>query len=578
MRSILLFTSWLLVLPIMAQPLTTVFESSNGNATATYPQVIDYYRQLADTEAMISLKEMGMTDSGQPLHLVILDPEGQFDFEKAREQGKTVILINNGIHPGEPDGIEACMMLLRNYARNKENQKWIENALIAVIPVYNIGGALQRNSFSRANQNGPDEYGFRGNARNFDLNRDFVKADTKNTKSFYEIFHFVRPSIFIDTHVSNGADYQYSITHLATQHNKMGGEMGKYIEEEFTPQLEMIMQEKGSDITPYVNVFNTTPDSNGFSQFLDDPRYSTGYTTLFHTLGFMIETHMLKKFDRRVKATYDFLEAVLMIAHEEGTKINTLRQDQAKRFKAGAQHALSWRLSKSKFKPIEFKGYQGEMIPSKVTGQERLLYGRNKPFTKEIPYYNHYVPGVEVVIPKAYIIPQGWHRVIDRLKWNQVEYERISQDTSITVEVYKITKYNTGSSPYEGHYRHHSVQTTVSTERVDFLKGDYVFYVDQFAGRYLVETLEPKAVDSFFSWNFFDTILQQKEYFSPYVFEDVAEQLLRRNASLRTEFEAKKKINSEFANDWYAQLDFIYKHSEYYEKAHLTYPVYRLRE
>ena len=118
----------------------------------------------------------------------------------------------------------------------------------------------------------------------------------------------------------------------------------------------------------------------------------------------------------------------------------------------------------------------------------------------------------------------------------------------------------------------------MSTERVDFLKGDYVFYVDQFAGRYLVETLEPKAVDSFFSWNFFDTILQQKEYFSPYVFEDVAEQLLRRNASLRTEFEAKKKINSEFANDWYAQLDFIYKHSEYYEKAHLTYPVYRLRE
>ena len=578
MKSNLLLLVVILTVPVRAQSPITIFESSKGTSTATYPQVMDFYHSLKARSAQVSVKEMGMTDAGIPLHIVTLDLDGEFDFEKARQKGKTIVLINNGIHPGEPDGIEASMMLLRDYALQPENHKWIENTVLVVIPVYNIGGALQRNSHSRANQNGPGEYGFRGNARNFDLNRDFIKADTRNTEAFYEIFHYVNPDIFIDTHVSNGADYQYSITHLATQHNKMGGKMGKYIEEEFTPKLEDKMRGKGSEITPYVNVFNTTPDDQGFTQFLDHPRYSTGYATLFHTLSFMIETHMLKTFDQRVMATYDFLVTVLELAHEEGAKIRALEFDQAKRFKPGHKHAIRWQLNKSQFKQIEFKGYQGEVVPSKVTGQSRLLYGRNKPFLKKIPYYNYYVPSVEVVIPRAYIIPQGWHTIIERLKWNNTQYQRIPGDTTIYVEVYKISKYNTGSSPYEGHYRHSNVQTSVTKKSVSFRKGDYIFYTDQFAGRYLVETLEPRAVDSFFSWNFFDTILQQKEYFSPYVFEDVAEQLLRQNTALRTEFEAKKKINSEFANDWYAQLDFIYKRSAYYEKVHLTYPVYRLVE
>ncbi len=558
-----------------AQPLVTVFESSQGQSTATYHETMEYYRSLAERTPHITIKEAGLTDAGVPLHFVVLDLDAEFDFEKARKAGKTIILINNGIHPGEPDGIEASMMLMRDYALQPQYHALIENTIVAVIPVYNIGGALQRNSHSRANQNGPEEYGFRGNARNYDLNRDFIKADTKNTRAFYETFHAVDPDIFIDTHVSNGADYQYSITHLATQHDKMGGEMGSYIENEFTPKLEALMGKKGTDITPYVNVFNTTPDHEGFSQFLDNPRYSTGYTTLFHTLGFMIETHMLKTFDRRVNATYHFLEAILELAKTDGQRIRQLKVRQSESIKPGKKHALSWRLSKATSKQLKFKGYEGEMIESKVTGQSRLLYGRNKPFVKNIPYYNHYVPAKEVEIPIAYIIPQGWHEIIDRLKWNGVDYQLIQKDTAITVEVYRISKYNTSSSPYEGHYRHNNVQVVVSTESVSFRKGDYIVYTDQFAGRYLVETLEPEAVDSFFSWNFFDTILQQKEHFSPYVFEDVAWQLLQRDKTLRQEFEAKKKVNSEFANNWYAQLDFIYRHSEYYEKAHMVYPVYR---
>lgn len=575
MKNVIFLFSFFFSLQVLAQHNhITGFEQSEGNHTSPYYEVISYYKSLARTNPAIEITEMGETDSGHPLHMVILDLDKDFDLQKSRQKGKTLILINNGIHPGEPDGIEASQMLLRDYAVDSKKQKFLKNTVLVVIPIYNIGGALNRNSYSRANQNGPEAYGFRGNARNYDLNRDFIKADTRNTRSFYEIFQLVKPDIFIDTHVSNGADYQYSITHLATQHNKMGGDMGAYIESSFTPQLEKIIADKGSEITPYVNVFNQTPDAEGITQFMDYPRYSTGYAALFNTLGFMIETHMLKPFDVRVKATSDFIESVIEIAAKDGKKIQDMHRGVS--LQPGSLYPVSWKLDQSTAKSIQFKGYEGEMIESKVTGQPRIFYNRDKPFSKAIPYYNTYTATREVIVPKAYIIPQAWKEVINRLKWNGLVYSRFEKDTVINVESYRIENYNTASYAYEGHYPHNNVEVSTKKKAVELNQGDYIFYVNQPAGRYLVETLEPEAMDSFFNWNFFDTILQQKEHFSPYVFEDIAWLLLQDNAELKQIFEQKKAEDSEFAKSGYAQLNFLYTHSPYYEKAHMQYPVYRL--
>jgi len=201
------------------------------------------------------------------------------------------------------------MLLLRDLAQGAIQAP--TNTVIAVIPVYNIGGALQRNSTSRTNQEGPKAYGFRGNARNYDLNRDFIKADTKNAKAFTKIFRALDPELFIDNHVSNGADYQYTLTHLFTQHNKLGGKAGVYLNETLMIRLQEALKAKKWDITPYVNVFNTQPEK-GFTQFMDSPRYSTGYTTLYNTLGMMVETHMLKPYKLRVEGTYERYENMSM--------------------------------------------------------------------------------------------------------------------------------------------------------------------------------------------------------------------------------------------------------------------------
>ena len=552
---------------------TTVFEKSNGLETATYKEVINYYEDLANQYSEISIKSIGETDSGKPLHMVTLNMHSSGDsFEELRANNR-ILLINNGIHPGESDGIDATMMLFRDIAQGKTEAP--KQTVIVTIPVYNIGGSLNRNSTTRTNQNGPKEYGFRGNARNFDLNRDFIKSDTKNARTFAKIFHLVQPDVFIDNHVSNGADYQYTLTHLFTQHNKLGGQLGDFMHSEIMPQLEQKLAAKSWDITPYVNVFNRTPDS-GFSQFLDSPRYSTGYTTLFNTLGLMIETHMLKPYKQRVEGTYELMKSMIEITEERGDNITQLRKEQSNLWSVGQSYPLAWEIDTTKTSTLKFKGYEGEMIASELTGAKRLKYDTSKPFTKDVTYQNYYKPNEDVTIPKAYIIPQGWYNVIDLLKLNNVAFTKFKNDTIINVESYKIGAFETKKSPYEGHYSHSNTNVSTTHKAVTFRKGDYLISTNQKAMRYLIETLEPSAPDSFFNWNFFDTILQQKEGFSPYVWEDKAEELLKNNSKIQMEYNVKISYDEDFANNWYAQLDWLHKQSENYESAHLQYPIYRL--
>ncbi|MGS2727370.1 M14 family metallopeptidase [Psychroserpens sp. BH13MA-6] len=551
---------------------TTTFENSEGRQTATYDETISFYKDLAATYTSVHIDSIGSTDSGRPLHIVTFNPDAEFQYSDIRKN-KRIILINNGIHPGESDGIDATMMLFRDMAQDVIPIP--KSTVLVTIPIYNIGGSLNRNATTRTNQNGPETYGFRGNARNYDLNRDFIKCDTKNARSFAKLFHRIQPDVFIDNHVSNGADYQYTLTHLFTQHNKLGGNLGNYLHTEMMPKLEQRLADKNWDITPYVNVFNRTPEE-GFSQFMDSPRYSTGYTTLWNSLGMMVETHMLKPYKQRVEGTYELMKSMIAIVEADGPKISELRTAALSEFQSKTTYPLQWQIDTTQTSTLQFKGYEGQMLPSDVTGAKRLKYDRNQPFTKAIPYSNYMTPSLEISIPKAYVMPQGWWNVIDLLAINGVEMQALENDTILTVQSYKIKNYDTRKQAYEGHYPHYNVTLDVSEERLSFSKGDYLIYTNQAAFRYLMETLEPQGSDSFFSWNFFDTILQQKEGFSPYVWEDRAKALLEAQPELKDAFELKKAKDANFAGNWYAQLDWLHKQSVHYETAHLQYPVYRI--
>jgi hypothetical protein len=550
----------------------TPFElSKDKNYTATYNEVITYYQELAKHYPQMKLFNYGTTDVGKPLTLVVLSRDKVFDPSIIKKENKRVLLINNGIHPGEPEGIDASMMLTRDLLKKNALPK---NVVLCFIAVYNIDGCLNR-GLSRINQNGPRAYGFRGNYRNLDLNRDFIKADSKNALAFERILNTWNPEIFLDNHTSDGADYQYVMTLIETQKDKQNPILAEYTSKTLSPYMYAHMKKSGYEMTPYVESEETSPDS-GIVSFLETPRFATGYTSQHNIISYITETHMLKPFDKRVYATYDFMQGLIDINERDATLIGELKHKADEQVEQQKTFALNWDVDTQHVDTLLFKGYTAGYKTSEVSGLPRLYYDRDKPYTKTIKYYDNYKVTASVEKPLAYVIPQAWDKVIELFKLNNVKMRRLEHDTTLDLQMYYIADYKTGQRPYEGHYLHSDVKLNPVNTKVKFYAGDYVVYTNQSLNRYIVETLEPQGVDSFFTWNFFDSVLGEKEYFSDYVFEDVAAELLKNDPDLRKKLDKEKADNPKLAKSAAAQLNFVYRNSPYFEKTYMRYPVGRI--
>ena len=379
----------------------------------------------------------------------------------------------------------------------------------------------------------------------------------------------------IDNHTSNGADYQYVMTLIATQKDKLHPTLSAHMTSTMLPALYEKMENKGYEMTPYVYVRNT-PDA-GISGFLDLPRYSSGYAALHHCYSFMPETHMLKPFKDRVKSTYLFSLSMLEYMSIHGDDIMHSRAAAKKDYAEKKQVDINWSMDNTAVDSLNFKGYEAKYKKSLVTGQDRLYYDRSSPYEKQVPFYNTYKSSATVEKPRAYIIPQAYYKIIDRLKWNGVELSIVDTEKTMQVQAYYIEDYKSPGSPYEGHYLHRQVEVSVRNIEVETRPGDVIVYTGQEKDRYIMEVLEPQAPDSYFAWNFMDGILMQKEHFSSYVFEDRAAELLKNNAELRTAFNKKKEEDAAFSENARAQLNFIYEQSPHYEQTYRRYPVFLLK-
>jgi hypothetical protein len=544
------------------------------NKTPEYREVVDYYQTWTTTSSFITEKSYGPTDAGLPLTAYVIDKDRDFHPDSSRANKKSILLINNAIHPGEPDGVDACINITDQLLRD-DGSHIPENVVIVIIPAYNIGGMLNRGSHSRANQNGPEAYGFRGNTKNYDLNRDFIKADSKEAIAFASLFQEWQPDIFIDTHVSNGADYQHVMTLVPTQHDKLAPPLGTYLTEVLLPYLYKEMDNSGFLMSPYVNTLTEIPDQ-GIIGFMDYPRYSTGYAALFNTIGFMTETHMLKDYSKRVESTIQFINLMMAYMENHATEIISKKAAAHLFVSQATTMPLDYLADLSCYDSVSFMGYEAQYKVSEVTGAQRLFYDRTRPWTRNIPVYDHFDPNKQVRLPKAYIVPKEWDEVIRRLQVNGVEMQVINQTTTYPGELYYIDSYSTYERAYEGHYMHYNTKVRTEASEVIAQPGDWYISLDQPTKRFIVEVLEPAAPDSYFNWNFFDPILMQKEWYSAYVFEDIAAELLETDPQLKAAFEARKSTDPAFAANPDEQLTYVYRNSVYYEKSHLQYPVARV--
>lgn len=545
----------------------------DGNTTPTYHELIEMYQKLAAENAEIELYAMGESDYGLPIYVCILNgaQDSLRTFEKARKS--TTLLINNGIHPGEPDGINACLIWIEDWIKSGKKTK--NMPVIGIIPAYNVGGMMNRSASSRANQEGPLEYGFRGNAQNLDLNRDCIKMDSKNMFTFATIFHALDPDVFIDTHVSNGADYQYTLTYISSMKERLSPPIADIVHDQFLPFLTKDLGKKKTDLIGYVNLEDDAPEK-GMSVFNDLPRYSMGYASLFNAMSFTIETHMLKPFKQRTEATLLFLESTISWMGSNAVKIEEAREEAFAYDNSLLQFPFNYQLSDQK-DSLLFKGYEHSYPISEVTGLKRLKYHQDQPFEKYIPYYKTYVPADTLGIPTYYVIGGQCKEVIERLTANNVEMEPYGSMKHTTFEQYKMLSFESTNRPYEGHFLHSKMQAELVKPYSIMLKeGDFLIATNQRNRRFILSVLEPEMPDSYFAWNYFDSYVQQKEYFSSYVFEDKAAELLAEDPELKRLFDEKKSNDQEFRENSNSQLYFIYQHSEFYEPTHNLLPVFRI--
>lgn len=544
-----------------------------GDTTVTWEQAIARYDALDRAHAGAQLTTIGKDDDGSPIHLFVISDGSGFTPASIRAAGKNILWITNGIHPGEPDGIDASLILAQALLESDQYMGLLAHTAVCIVPVYNVWGAKQRQRPSRPDQKGPVEHGVRANARNLDLNRDFIKMDARNTWAMVEGLTRWDPDVYMETHVSDGADHQYVMELLTTQKDKLDPTLSAFMTGTLVPDLHAWMGRRQISMCPYFETLKDTPEE-GLMAFNDGPRYSTGYNALFDRIGILAESHMLKPYADRVNATLQLMFATLASMNEHPRELREARAKAKETTRSRNGEAFNWALE-STYEMIPWLGYKTTTRTSPVTGLEVLYYDHAQPTKDSIPWYGTYTGGAFLYKPKAYLVPQQWHEVLMRLKANAVDFVVLLSDTTLRCVRYDIFDHEMTKAPYEGHFLWKSASWKPEFHDHTAQPGDVLVPMGRTTDRFVMSVLEPEPNDSYLAWNFFDAVISQKEWFTPYAFDTIAQGILERDPALRAEFEDLKK-SEEFAADPWRQYNWILQRSPWAEGRFPRHPILRV--
>ena len=558
---------------------STFYERSGKKETPRYKETEEYCRRLAGASSWVHFVSFGKTARGRDLPLLIVDKQGMTDPALIRKSGKMVLLVQACIHPGECEGKDAGLMLIRDLVILKKYPALLDHITFLFIPIFNLDGHERFGPYNRINQNGPEKMGWRVNANNLNLNRDYLKADTPEMQAWLKLFDKWDPDFFVDTHTTDGADYQYVLTYHMDYLGNMDAGLTGWINNNFLSGLSTGMDKAGLPIFPYVEFRNWHDPKSGLETGVSPPMLSQGYTGERNRPGLLIETHMLKPYDQRVSATYECLKISLEILNKEYKELMQLNKKADELVSTPGfrktEFPLQYETVSTDSTMVNFLGIEYRQRKSDITGGTWFEYGNQKA-TFSIPFFNTVRPSVTVKLPEAYIIPAEWNTVIDRMELHGARIVRLKKDTVLRVQCYRFVNPKWKQTPYEGRHSMSNIEYTESTEELAFPAGSAIISMNQPSARIIADALEPKGNGSFVSWGFFDAVFEQKEYAENYVMEKMAAKMLAEDPALKTEFEKKKAADTAFAKDQDAILNWFFTKTPYWDKAKNLYPVGRI--
>ena len=455
----------------------------------------------------------------------------------------------------------------------------MKDVVILFEVIYNADGHENSNAYMRINQNGPDEMGFRANATNLNLNRDYMKADAPETRAWLGLWNTWKPDVFIDCHVTDGADFQYNVTYEYAHFQEVSVPIAVWMDEHFDKRVVPKVEKDGNLLTHYIE-FAGREITSGIATFIATPRYATGYAAIRNRPGLLIETHVYKPYKSRVRGTYDVLRhfiAEIGASKKSLFDANGVADEETKfrgsSYNPAAQFPLALGVTD---KPIEiaFKGLDYKIDDSDISGGKRIVYGTT-PKNYTIKKFDEGKVERSVAPPLYYIMPPQYVDVIDRLRLHGVKFETLKAARTIEVESYKLTEPKWSTNSFENRITLSCKQTVIKETRT-YAAGSILIPMDQAAANVAVHLLEPNGPDSFVYWGFFNSIFEQKEYGESYQIEKLAKEMLAKDPKLKSEFETRLKDET-FAKSARARLNFFYERSPYYLNQKVgIYPVGRI--
>lgn len=567
------------LVPAQDKKMPTRYELSGCLATPRYDETIQYCRQLDKESKLISYTTFGVSPQGRELPLLIADKKGRTDLKKIKDSGNALLMIQACIHSGESEGKDAGLMLFRDLALGYLPKSLLDSVSIAFIPIFNVDGHERFSPYSRINQNGPVEMGWRTTAQNLNLNRDYLKADAPEMQAWLRLFNSAKPDFFIDCHTTDGADYQYVMTYDLNGQGGMDNELAHFIQNSIEPYYISGMEKAGMPVFPYVEFRNWHDPRSGLSSGVAPPMLSQGYCAVQNVPGLLLETHMLKAYKPRVEATYQSLLLMLQytgshcseLKHKISNADNNCRNGNILKEPLVLSFKTLWTDSTM----VDFKGFEYTVKTSDLTGGEWFRYDNTKPVTWKLPLFGS-VPDAQIQLPAAYVIPQEWSFVADRLRLHGIEYKTLEQNVETEAVVSRFTDANWQDNSYEGHHRlNYNINESVET--VPLRKGDILVLLNQPAARVAVHLLEPLSPNSLVRWGFFDAIFERKEYFESYVMEPMAREMIKKDPALLDRFNQWKDTFGSTPPDPYMQLWWFYQQTPYSDQKQNVYPVVKLK-
>jgi hypothetical protein len=573
----------------------TPAEAGGYRTTPDYAETLAYLdRAAAAAPGMVRIETFGKSGEGRDLKIVIVSKDGVFDPDAIHASGRAILLVQNAIHAGEMDGKDACLALLRDMVITKSRASLLDHVVLVFIPVYNVDGHERRSAYNRINQNGPEIVGWRGNATNINLNRDYMKAEAPETRAFLKMFHRWMPDFFVDDHVTDGADFQYDVTFNEDVTPDVAPQTAKWLRDSVTPELERQVNAAGHLAFPtLIDLNDETDPSKGLSMMSNPPRFSTGQMILENRPGLLVEIHMLKDYKARVTGNYEILRALLEVLNRDAAGVIALnRVADADAGKLGAHPlsnerfplAIGWGDATT---PVIFHGYQFKRALSDVSGTVWISYS-HEAWNVTLPLASDSRATISTTLPAGYILPPEWTDVIDVLAAHDVDMRRTTAVWTGKVERYRCSGMEWQGPPFEG--RHPIFRgegagaepgrygtCALTTETMTFPPGSVVIALNQRLSKVAVHWLEPEAPDSALKWGFFDSIFEQREYGEAYVLEKLAREELAKDPALKAEFENRVQNDPRFAANPRARLDFFYDRSPWGQANRVgEYPVGRL--